>query len=181
MVDFVDILSSIKKFTEIGESTTDKQRDINVSDVWHIWDILVAKYDTIEVCNLLHNFTKDDDLKLILKNIIDAYEDGASKLEREMVKYAIPMPQRPSQSSFSTSNLEVITDRYIFVQMLLLVKEILPILMTAFVNSSTPEVIKLFREHMVGTLKIHDNLTVYGNYKGYMETLPSYRPSYMPS
>jgi len=84
MLDTVDILSNIKKITAIGQSTRDKQISISVSDVWNGWDLLVAKYDLIEIINVLNNFAKDDDLKLIITNILKFVEQGAANLENTM-------------------------------------------------------------------------------------------------
>jgi len=44
-MDLVDIASRTKQIADIGKSIIDKQRDINVSDVWHMWDLLATHYD----------------------------------------------------------------------------------------------------------------------------------------
>lgn len=40
-----DILDKIQQLTEIGYSTADKQRMINVNEVFYIWYIRVAELD----------------------------------------------------------------------------------------------------------------------------------------
>jgi len=177
MLDAVEFLSNIKKITALGQSTKDKQISISVSDVWNGWDLLVAKYDLIEIINVLYNFAKDDDLKLIITNILKFVEQGAANLENTMAEYAIPLPPRPRQGSYSSTNLETITDKYIFVRLFRELKSLCPIILTGCLNSTSPVPIKDFKKHLLDTITIIDNISVYGELKGYIGDLPAYMPS----
>jgi hypothetical protein len=175
-MDLVDISSQIKKITDIGKSTVDKQRDINVSDVWHLWDLLTSNYDLVEIHNVLINFVKDEDLKIMSNKSLDYLKENAGILEETMLEYAIPLPGRPRQESNTSINLEVITDKYIYVRIYSGIGSLLPVLTSAFLNGATPTAIKIFKEFIIKNLNIYDNLSVYGKAKGYLEELPKYNP-----
>ncbi len=177
MLDTVDILSNIKKITAIGQSTGDKQISINVSDVWSGWDLLVAKYDLIEIINVLGNFAKDDDLKLIITHTLKLIEQGAAKLEKNMSEYAIPLPPRPRQGSYSSTNLETISDKYIFVRLFRELKSLCPIILTGCLNSTSPVPVKFFKDHLIDNITIINNILIYGELKGYIDEIPAYMPS----
>lgn len=175
-MDLVGLISGIEKIAGITDTTKQKQNSLNVSDVWHVWDMLVAKYDTIQVMNVLINFAQDQDLIVITKGALIQIENGAAKLQDLMLDYAIPLPPRPPQSAKSTINLEVLTDRYIFNRIYTLLKQLIPLIASAFNNSGSPVPIKFFKDHMLIMMELVDNLSIYGEAKGYINPIPMYKP-----
>lgn len=175
-MDTVDILAGLQKITGITKTTKEKQNRLNVSDVWHLWDLLVVKYDYIEVVNIYLNFAKDKDLKFVTRSALKHFEIGAAEVEQLMTEYAIPLPQRPPHAANSTINLEIITDKYIFNNTHNLLKQILPILTTAFNNSRSPITIKFFKKHLITTLELVDNMSMFGQMKSYINPIPMYMP-----
>lgn len=176
-MDTVDLIATIQKMTGVNAPTMEKQKSLNVSDVWHVWDILTAKYDTIEVINLISNFARDEDLKTVITSILKELDKDVDELHQLLLEHGIPMPMRPPQSANTTVNLEVITDRYIFNRILDLSKQLIPLLGLGFINSGSPIMIKFFQNHMKKMMKIVNNLSVYGEVKGYINPIPVYRPS----
>ncbi|MBU7006800.1 DUF3231 family protein [Phosphitispora fastidiosa] len=177
-MDIVDVIADIKKITGITDSTQQKQQSLNVSDVWHLWDILVAKYDTIEVINILLNCARDADLKSVVKHTLKVVEKGADELQELMLEYAIPLPPRPPQSANTTLNLEVVTDKYIYNSIFGLIKQLMPLLAVSFNNSGSPIIINFFKNHIMQTMELVDYLSVYGEAKGYLQKLPMYIPMF---
>jgi len=47
------MIEKIQHVSDIGKSTRDKQKDIFVSEVWHIWDILIERYSVINTTQIL--------------------------------------------------------------------------------------------------------------------------------
>jgi len=56
-----------EKLGQLDMSKKEKQNQISMYEVANIWDFLVMRYDIIESTNILENFVKDEDLKLILQ------------------------------------------------------------------------------------------------------------------
>lgn len=175
-MDVIDVIAGIKNITDFDATTRQKQNNLNVSDVWHFWDILLAKYDIINISNVLLNFTKDADVKAVISSAEKSMQNFARSLEQAMLEFAIPMPSRPPEGANSTINLEVITDKYVFRRFFTLVKDLIPILATAFVNSTSPKARKLFKDHLNDTMVLYDNLSAFGEMKGYITNIPMYMP-----
>ena len=79
------VLKYIGKISEMGKSLRDKQRTINVSEVYHLWNHLMQRYNVIYVTNLLNSFVKDDDLKLVLNSGNKTLTKHTKLLEKELL------------------------------------------------------------------------------------------------
>jgi len=85
-------LKYLGKMFEMNKSLRDKQRIINTSEVYHLWNHLMQRYHVIFITNFLDSFVKDDDLKLVLAMGHKVLSNHAKLLERELLKYGIPLP-----------------------------------------------------------------------------------------
>jgi len=94
-----------------------------------------------------------------------------------MSVYAIPLPPRPRQGSYSSTNLEIITDKYIFVRLLRELKGLCPIILSGCLNSTSPVPIKVLKDLLFDNITIIDNISIYGELKGYIEEIPAYMSS----
>src|SRR5687768_13549678 len=106
------ILDYLQEITDLTKTTTDKQRNINLSEVFHLWNHLVQRYHVIYITNTLASFVKDEDLKFILQTGSDTLNKHVTILEQEMLAYGLPLPNRPPKQTQNTANVEIITDRY---------------------------------------------------------------------
>jgi hypothetical protein len=169
------ITKQIQKIKELGMSTKDKQRIINVSEVFHLWSHLVQRYNIIYLTKVMTNFAKDDDLKLILTIGIKSLDSHIAILEKEMMEYGIPLPNRPPKETQTTATVEVITDRYIFRRVLRGIQTFLPTHTMAFVHSTSPKIRELFMSFLIEEMKLYDKLMEYGKIKGYDIKPPVYK------
>lgn len=169
------ISKHIQKISELGISTKDKQRDINVSEVFHLWSHLLQLYNIIYTTKIIGAFARDDELKLILSIGEKILSDNITVLEKHMTEYAIPMADRPPKQAQSTVTLEQITDRYIFRRILRGIQSALPTHTMAFVHSSSPKIRELFMSIMIEEMKLYDKFMEYGKIKGYDIMPPSYK------
>lgn len=170
------IAEQIQRLTELGMSTRDKQRNINVSEVFHLWNHLAQRYHVIYTTDTLEAFARDEDLKLIL----DAGKKSLGKhteiLEKEMLEYGIPLPVRPPKQTQTTINMEQISDRYIYRRILRGIQSFLPTHTMAFVHSTSPKIRELFMTFLIEEMKMYDKYLEYGKIKGYLVLPPIYRP-----
>lgn len=169
------ILKYIQQITELGMSTRDKQRNINVSEVYHLWNHLILRYNVIHLTNLLESCVNDADLMLVLKNGINTLEKDVKILEKEMLVYGIPLPVRPPKQVQTTSNLEEISDRYIFRRILRGIQAFLPTHTMAFIHSTSPKIRELFMSFLIEEMKLYDKFIEYGKLKGYEIKPPLYK------
>jgi len=171
----VDIMDKLHQITEIGKSTKQKQKLINVSEVFYVWDILVTKLDIKDNMQIFENMIQDNDLKFIAGQLVKGLETGIIDMERLMNDYGIPFPIRPPAGSNSTINLEHVTDRDIYTSILEGIQTFFPILSSGFMNSTSPKVRKAFKNHLTVTIELQELIVEYGKLKGFLNEPPVYR------
>lgn len=169
------ILKYINKLTDFSMSTRDKQLNINVSEVFHLWNHLVQRYNVIHITNLLENFAKDQDLKLILILGRRTLNKHVATLEKEMNLYGIPLPVRPPKHLQTTVSLDVLSDRHIYRRILRGVQSFLPTHTMAFIHSTSPKIRELFMTFLIEEMKLYDKFIEYGKIKGYEIKPPIYK------
>ncbi|MCW3491641.1 DUF3231 family protein [Dethiobacter alkaliphilus] len=169
------IPKNFQKINEMMMSPKDKQANINVSEVFHLWNHLVQRYNIVYTITILSAFAKDDELKVILGYLQKALENNISILEKEMQQYAIPLPNRPPKVAQTTVSLEEITDRYIFRRLLTGIQSVLPTHTMAFIHSTSPKIRELFMAFLKEEMKIYDKFIEYGKIKNYEIMPPIYK------
>ncbi|MEW5953844.1 MAG: hypothetical protein AB1815_08950 [Bacillota bacterium] len=172
----VDVMDKVQKLTEIGKSIRDKQRVINVNEVFYVWDILVTKLDIMETVQISENFIDDNDLKYIAGILADGLQTGIADMERLLNDYGIPFPVRPPAGNNTAVNIEFIKDKDIYYGLFEGIQALFPILASGFMNSTTPVVRKAFKNHLLLSMEILETIVEYGKLKGFLDTPPVYRP-----
>jgi len=174
-VNILKTLKHLQQIAEFGKSTRDKQREINVSEVFHLWNHLVQRYNVIFITDTLKAFARDEDLVLILVLGKKTLGKNIKILEEEMLSYGIPLPIRPPKQTKTTVNLEQISDRYIFRRILRGIQSFLPTHTMAFVHSTSPKIRELFMSFLIEEMKLYDKFVEYGKIKGYEIKPPVYK------
>jgi hypothetical protein len=167
-------MDKLQAVSEIGKSTREKQELINVSEVSYIWDIYIIKFDILETMNIIENFIKDADLKYILGKTTDGLKAGIESMEKLILNYGIPFPVRPSVASKTTTMVEDFTDRFIYEDIFSAIQSFFPVLASAFMNSTSPKVRKAFKNHLLLTVELQEQIVEYGKLKGFLNEPPIY-------
>ncbi|AGL01087.1 hypothetical protein [Desulfoscipio gibsoniae] len=170
----MDIMDKIQRLKEIGKSQKEKQKYINVSEVFYVWDILVAKLDIMESVQIIENFTNDKDLKFIISRVVDVLQSGIVDMEAIMKSYGIPFPTRPPAGINTTTILEIVTDYNVYQTLFESIQSFFPILASGFMQSTSPRVRKAIKNHLLVTMELHELLVEYGKIKGYLNLPPVY-------
>lgn len=171
----VQILSIIEHITDIGKSTKQEQSEANVSEIWHLWSHLIARYDVIERTQVLANFAEDPDLKIVLNQGIKILQKQCNELEKIMKHYGIPMPLQPPDNANSPLSVETITDRYIFRSIMAGIQAFLPLHLNAFTQSTSPKLREFFKTLLLEEINVYDEFVEYGKFKNWLEEPPAYR------
>ena len=169
------ILSQISKIAEINMSTSEKQRHINVSEAFHLWNHLMQRYNTIFVTETLEMFVRDEDLKLILRTGNKQLNKNIRILEKEMMAYGIPLPVRPPKQTQTTAKIEEVSDRHVYRRILRGIQSFLPTHTMAFVHSTSPRIREMFMTFLIDEMMIYDKYVEYGKLKGYEVMPPMYK------
>lgn len=171
----LDIMDKLHSLTEIGQSISDKQGMINVSEVFYVWDILVTKLDIKDTMQIIDNFIDDKDLKSIADQLVKGLDSGIHDMEKLIYDYGIPFPVRPPAGSNTVINLEHFTDKYIYESILEGIQSFFPILSSGFMNSTSPKVRKALKNHLLLTIELQELIVEYGKLKGFLNEPPVYR------
>lgn len=172
----MDIMDKIQKVADIGKSTREKQKNINVIEVFYVWDILVIKMDALETIQLLEHMIEDHDLKIVKNKVKEVLVEGIKDMEAIMTEYDLPFPMRPPADVSSSIYLEAVNDRDIFQMLYEVGGAFFPILGIGFMQSTTPDVRKAIKNHLLLTIELQEILVEYGKLKGYLNQPPLYRP-----
>lgn len=81
----VDIMDKLQKVANIGKSPKEKQKFINVNEVFYVWDIMVTKFDMLETIQIFENMIEDNDL-IVIKNQV---KKGLTTGIEDMEKYSV--------------------------------------------------------------------------------------------
>lgn len=165
----------MQQIADIGKSTKEMQSEVNVSEVWHMWDMLNARYNILELTNIFHNFVDSPDFKLVVTQGINLLNKQVKELEKLMIEYGIPMPQKPPEKSNYTIEVEVITDRFIFTQIYVGIQTFIPIHANAFTQSTSPKIRETYKKLLMDQVDIYDKFYEYGNLNNWINPTPKYR------
>jgi len=176
VIVIVDVMDKLQKIADFGKSAKEKQKTINVNEVFYIWDILVTKLDVLQTILLYENFIDDYDLKLLNSKVKDGITAGIKHMEKLMTDYALPFPERPPSGIKTTVDLEQVTGKFIYQSLHESIQAFFFILASGFMNSNTPEIRKAIKDHLFLTAELQEILVEYGKLKGYLNEPPLYRP-----
>lgn len=169
-------MDKIQKITNIGKSARENQRIITVIEVFYIWDVLVTKLDALETLQVFEHMIEDNDLIIIKNKVKEGLTGGVDDMEVLMREYDLPFPMRPPADVSSTVHIESFSDRDLFQMLYEVIAAFFPILGIGFMQSTTPDVRKGIKKHLMITIELQEMLVEYGKLKGFLNEPPVYRP-----
>ncbi|MDD4402578.1 MAG: hypothetical protein PHI24_12040, partial [Desulfitobacteriaceae bacterium] len=60
-------LKLLQRAKDIGKSVEDKQDEITVAEVWHLYKHLIMRYKVLETTKTLKNYVKFSDFKVVIR------------------------------------------------------------------------------------------------------------------
>lgn len=153
------------------------QDKADAGEIFHLWDHLTFRYDNIYQTQFWFQHANDLDFKILLKKgLQDTLKVQAKKLERELTKFGVPLPQRPP-NVIASSGTTTIEDTYMFRTLFtgligaawmhaLAVKQ-------CFTNDRLRNI---FKDLLVQEINIIDKMILFGKTKGWLGIVPQYTP-----
>ncbi|EEG76397.1 DUF3231 family protein [Dethiobacter alkaliphilus] len=153
----------------------DKEK-IDIQEVFNIWNVLRARYYSMETVKFFMNFVHDREFDLVLNRLLNHYETQALILEQEGKKFKIEVPKRPPYKIKTSAQVDVITDSYIFRNIYNGVVSQLFSLMTAYRSTTTNDHLRgILKDDLIQHLKDFEILYKYGKLKGWQEDPPAFK------
>jgi len=169
-------MDKIQKIANIGKTPRERQKVITVIEVFYRWDFLVTKLDALEYLQIFEHMIEDKDLLIIKNKVKEGLTVGVTDMEALMRDYDLPFPARPPADISSTIHLEIVDDLYQFQMLYEVIAAFFPILGIGFMQSTTPDVRKALKNHLLLTIDLQEMLVEYGKIKGFLDMPPIYRP-----
>ncbi len=153
---------------------------LDISEAFNIFNLISARQASILSHQFFMNYVHDNDFVLILQNDVKVWQEQVAELEKQAEKYNVKIPRRTPVIIKFTANTDQITDYYIFNLILNELTAELFSLSRAVISSTTNDSLQqMFMEHLLSHMKKYEVLYKYGNTKGWMHILPSYRTDKM--
>ncbi|MFZ7103710.1 MAG: DUF3231 family protein [Peptococcaceae bacterium] len=162
----------------IGKAQNAKQPTVDIQAAAYLWDFLVGRYLCLEETRIYLNLVKDQEFATILQTgIVVVLSKQIAKIEQEMEKYRLPLPQRSPQSYKHLLEQEVeISDEYMFRQIFEGCQKYMDYLAcicrSLIFNDSLREI---FNDFLKSELFFFDKMCLYGKSKGWLEPPPMYK------
>lgn len=169
------IAGLLQQISDITKSADEKQKEISVSEVWHLNGHLQMRYEVLETTRILKNYAQSPDLQIVLNLGLKTLQNQVDTLEKLMDSYMIPLPPRPPFADVSTANVEFFTERFIFRKIFQGIQSFIPIHATAFTQSTNPALREHFKDFLFEEIKLYDKFIEYGKIKGFEDIPPRYR------
>ncbi|ATW25782.1 DUF3231 family protein [Candidatus Formimonas warabiya] len=152
-----------------------KEEPLNVTEAYHLWDHINLRYDQLELTKLFYNFAHDKDLRMLMDAGLLVLDNEASKLEKELTTYEIPLPQRPPEAFKSPIDPETIEDEFIYRTIFRGIQEAMDLHLRAAVESTRNDSLRRFFHGFLETeMDLFDKYLKYGKMKGWIHTAPFY-------
>ncbi|MTI84789.1 MAG: DUF3231 family protein [Firmicutes bacterium] len=162
----------------IGKGETAKTPTLDSGEAFLLWEMLVSRYDVIELTQIYHNYGHDPDFKASLSHgLYKTLEREVNILEDELNRYRIPLPNRPPKSVKLPANTEVLEDEFLFRQIF---KDMQSFLdnhirtIRSIINNDPLR--EMFIDFLKKELDIFNGICKYGKMKGWLQNPPKYTP-----
>jgi len=98
----------------IFKKTSVNKEQLDVSGTYNLWELLKARYNSIEATQMLRNFVHDRELEVLLGLFLKHYQTQTEQLEKESKKFKIKVPVRPVVDVKTSTHVDEITDKFIY-------------------------------------------------------------------
>lgn len=159
----------------IGKSREQKERLITISEAHALWETLTAKYDAIHLTSILLNVTKDEDLKIVLRDGIKSLRKQAAIIEKLMNTYSVPLTNKPPESINISPNINIMSDEVIYKTIHSGMESHMKLLADNFNHAISSTLREAFRSTINIEMDLYDAFTEYGKLKGYLSVEPYYK------
>lgn len=165
----MDLISKIKK-------VKGRQEYLDIQEAFNIYNLLRARYVSMQTVQLFTNFVHDIDWEIILDGFKKHFSKQIDILEKLGEKFRIIMPVKPPLDVKFATRINDITDDYIYKKIYHDMVAQLTSLTHAVRSTTTNDYL---RNVIKEDLKIHfndfDTLYKFGKTKGWEETYPVYK------
>ncbi|MFZ7102711.1 MAG: DUF3231 family protein [Peptococcaceae bacterium] len=149
---------------------------IDCGEAYHLWDHLTFRYDNIQQTQILYEAAHDGDFKALLKTgLEDVLSKQAEILEKECLKFGLPLPKRPPNVLTTLETTEILEDDYMFRILNSGIQGAAVLHASAVKQCLTNDKLrKIFVNLLYQEINMADKLTKFGKLKSWFNEAPQY-------
>ncbi|MTI84489.1 MAG: DUF3231 family protein [Firmicutes bacterium] len=152
------------------------KEQLDVSSTHNLWDLLRARYDSIEATQMLRNFVHDKDLDILLGMFLKHFQTQTEQLEKEAKNFKIKVPSRPVIDIKTSTNIDEITDKFIYKRVYAdMLAEMLSLNSSVRTTLTNDRLRSTFKSYLLSHVSDFELLYKYGKLKGWEEVAPAYK------
>ncbi|MEJ6951603.1 DUF3231 family protein [Natronospora cellulosivora (SeqCode)] len=152
------------------------KKEISSVESFNIWNVLLVRYTSINKHQLYLNFTHDSDFKYFINKHIKEFEKEIKIFEEMAKKFKLKVPTKPPANIKFTSQIDCITDTFIFDEIYTDLMFELNGLKRAAVSSTTNDDIRsIFLDCTKRHLELYGEFYKFGKLKGWAAIAPAYK------
>lgn len=160
----------------IFKKSTANIEQIDVQTAFNLWNLLRARYNSIEAVQMLKNFVHDRDFGLVLEVFLKNFQTQTEQLEKEAKKFKIKVPSRPASDIKTSTRIDEITDKFIYKRMYAdMMAEMNSLSSSVRTTLTNDRLRNLFKKFLLSHVDDFENLYKYGKLKGWEEVAPAYK------
>lgn len=166
----------MKKLLDKIIAHEDKDIGIHAGEAYILWTQLQARYDTLELTEMILNFAKDIDFKTFVERGITTHiRPQIAKLEETVAYYRVPYPPQPPKTITLTGNMEEARDEAMF-RVIFSGSQAALLIHIKAINLCTNDSLRnMFEDFLNDELKMYNSIIKYGKTKGWVHAAPQYR------
>ena len=152
------------------------KEQLDVSSTKNLWNLLRARYDSIEATQMLRNFVHDKDLDILLGMFLKHFQTQTEQLEKEARKFKIKAPSRPVIDVKTSTSVDEITDKFIYKRVYAdMLAEMFSLNTSVRTTLTNDRLRSTFKSYLMSHVGDFELLYKYGKLKGWEEVAPAYK------
>ncbi|WP_408956388.1 spore coat protein [Natroniella sp. ANB-PHB2] len=167
-------MSILKNITEKVGQKKNKQMKVHVGEAFYLWELLVARYDSLDKTQIYCEFINDKDFLAIVKRGIQKLKSQIGKLENIMSDLGITLPNRPPAKVNINNNITIVKDKMIFRDIHRGIQGYIDLHTRAFKSATNTKLRSLFKDYLIQELDMAEKLVEYGQLKGWFLIPPPF-------
>ena len=149
------------------------KENVTLTEAFHLWDHLSQRYDQLQMTNLFLGTVHDPDFKAILGQGVKVLSDQMKKLEQQVIKHEIILPERPPAHQKMSIDPETMTDKLLFGMIFTGIVEAIDLHMRAVIETIKNDPLReLFLELLRDEVSGFNKYLKYGKAKGWTKIPP---------
>jgi len=147
----------------------DAKEELCAGEALHLWDHLTYRNDNIEMTQTFIAFAKDGDFKLFLEKGVQALLKQARMLEKELIHFRVPLPNKPPNVMPSGVPTMLMDDDNIFRWVFQGIQGALSMHTLSLIECTHNDRIRdIFKELLFSELEMLASASKYGKLKGWL-------------